>query len=1103
MTENQVTAERIVTEYTIAKKTEDLLKIGMNTVNHNVDVGDVDVFTVGTQEAFAAIGEANEKLSHRILTGREARDEHPIWAIAGLESKLNRISELKTTKSDKKGFADYYTWEDENILGENRVGCFVSICNDVNTIKICSGTDDIFGVVVDAVAVAGGQDKDYYDYWEVDNRLDHKRSLVAYTGIVNVRRESDVDVGDYVMSNGYGVAKKSNNYGFKVIALSNIDGVDYAVISLNSFVNQIEELGHSVDNMAVRMGNAETNIITAINVANEAHKLIDRIDNVEKDTADATQKAEDALNKSNDALSSTEDLNQKFESVNENTVQAKAIADLALISAQAMRDEAVLKANEALTNASNSYQELVHTKEQFKEQVDDLVADATDIRSEILDLTLLQDETKKNITAIQQKATETDAIITALATSQTETANNLAAFQIKADKTYATIESLAATNNSIADFKQEASDTYATIESMTTFENTTSQQMATITQKASDNETMIQSLVFSIDKYSVGEFSQAYGLTQTQAASILNNGMIYIPTVNHRETYETSGGSVLTQYFTPGYYYTWQDNKWIESSSPLVAMSASKPTGGSTLKYWYVNSETAPSGYEANALYIWQDSKWVKVNILDGNVNNRISSMIRQTTNSISAEIVNARGGLASLDARLDGNESSINTLVAWKGTTSDTISQIQQKTNNNEANITTLTSWKSNVENDIKSIASIQQTANANKASIDAFTTWQGTTNTNIANLQTQANSNGAKIGLVVKSGANGNYVDGAVLVEAVNGQSTATIKADKINFTGFTTFLRASDLGASGTTTIDGARITTGKISADRIDVSNVITVGGIAKTSDIPKNTSALTNDSGFAYNSQIPTKVSQLSNDSGYKNESGVTSIVKGVITTDYVNALGITVDAAKINGKLTADQIESDSITTSHLTVGSVTNVIIANGAVEAKHVSADIVTANKLQTKGGVVIEGSNIKSKTLSADTITAGTLKGADDASIIIDYCEINDCYLGYNGIWGTGIDITPSSAARGLNGGILFTVPCTFGEVKNGTGSVLSNSTNKWCIDSNEIATQYWVSQYYVANRELTEVKSDINLLENAYNAIRNELTELTQRVNLYHT
>lgn len=52
----------------------------------------------------------------------------------------------------------------------------------------------------------------------------------------------------------------------------------------------------------------------------------------------------------------------------------------------------------------------------------------------------------------------------------------------------------------------------------------------------------------------------------------------------------------------------------------------------------------------------------------------------------------------------------------------------------------------------------------------------------------------------------------------------STIKIKADKIDFTGFTTFLRASDLGASGATTIDGGRITTGTISADRIDVSNL---------------------------------------------------------------------------------------------------------------------------------------------------------------------------------------------------------------------------------------------------------------------------------------
>lgn len=52
----------------------------------------------------------------------------------------------------------------------------------------------------------------------------------------------------------------------------------------------------------------------------------------------------------------------------------------------------------------------------------------------------------------------------------------------------------------------------------------------------------------------------------------------------------------------------------------------------------------------------------------------------------------------------------------------------------------------------------------------------------------------------------------------------SSIKIKADKIDFTGFTTFVKAADLGASGTTSIDGGRITTGKISADRIDAISV---------------------------------------------------------------------------------------------------------------------------------------------------------------------------------------------------------------------------------------------------------------------------------------
>lgn len=62
--------------------------------------------------------------------------------------------------------------------------------------------------------------------------------------------------------------------------------------------------------------------------------------------------------------------------------------------------------------------------------------------------------------------------------------------------------------------------------------------------------------------------------------------------------------------------------------------------------------------------------------------------------------------------------------------------------------------------------------------------------------------------------------------LLQLVSNANSSNIKiqADKIDFTGFTTFLRASDLGSGGSTSIDGGRIKTGTISADRIDTSSI---------------------------------------------------------------------------------------------------------------------------------------------------------------------------------------------------------------------------------------------------------------------------------------
>ena len=81
---------------------------------------------------------------------------------------------------------------------------------------------------------------------------------------------------------------------------------------------------------------------------------------------------------------------------------------------------------------------------------------------------------------------------------------------------------------------------------------------------------------------------------------------------------------------------------------------------------------------------------------------------------------------------------------------------------------------------------------------------------------------------------------------------------------------YLVGDDLGATGATVIDGGRITTGIISANRLDLSGTLTVGS---------NISQLTNDTGYITTGDIPTKTSDLFNDSGFIDSSDTADFAK--------------------------------------------------------------------------------------------------------------------------------------------------------------------------------------------------------------------------------
>jgi hypothetical protein len=271
--------------------------------------------------------------------------------------------------------------------------------------------------------------------------------------------------------------------------------------------------------------------------------------------------------------------------------------------------------------------------------------------------------------------------------------------------------------------------------------------------------------------YSVGEYSQAYGLTWEQAKSALEHGIIHIPTVIHTEEY-IGMSDVYKQEFMVGYYYEWNGETWTSSLSTAVNFSSAYIGGATQTPYWVVTeADVEYNGviYKLGHLYKWENGAWVETgSSVAENTLSRAVSAIHQSANQLSMEVSDVRGSVAAVNVRVDGNETSVQTLASWVG-------KDGQKRN--------------------------------------------------IATIDQSADQDGSKIALVVVKDAEDEVLSGAsiVLNDSEKG-SYINIDADNIVMTGTTTFLTPSDVGESGSTVISGSRITTGEIDAQKVNVKNL---------------------------------------------------------------------------------------------------------------------------------------------------------------------------------------------------------------------------------------------------------------------------------------
>lgn len=422
-----------------------------------VEITDIQIVEVGVDSAFASLGNPNDMSVHGNLHGITDPDQHPIAAITGLRAELNSLNTEKTPQtlySDKIGVANYYTW---NYGAYDEVGYFVSLVPETSKIKICDGSD-IFGVTVDAAGFIGGQDATV--------PRDNTYALVATAGLVDVRCESDVSDGDYVISNEHGwAAKTTSNFGYKVVSVNEKHGVLYASVVLGVQACTTDAISKNLQYLESRVGANETNIISAINVANQAYNKAIEVDSSNQIVSDKVDSALDTVDK---VVADVEDLGSQVSNSALISTQAKAIAESAATSAESMKNEAIEKADEALTDTSELRKELEAKVTEINTELEN---SALELKTTKESIETTKNELQDNIDHAVEDLETLEKDLEPLATwpegSSVDRATSFAGFVARADESSALLATMVGCDfdngETLAGFMQEATDTHALV----------------------------------------------------------------------------------------------------------------------------------------------------------------------------------------------------------------------------------------------------------------------------------------------------------------------------------------------------------------------------------------------------------------------------------------------------------------------------------------------------------------------------------------------------------------------------------------------------------------------------------------------------------------
>ena len=672
------------------------LNIEQQEVVENIEVKTPEEVTIEIEEGFGWVG--GDTSRHYSLSGRDEPDQHPVEAITGLRGILDKLSAIKdTVYATKGGFAEFRPWLSGGIYQEEQfyqatggIGYFVSlvtangaldgnnvyidICkkvNNDNTIEVA----DVYGVTVANSGFCGYKgDTDNQNY-----------AQVCLLGDVKVRVSAEehqkIELGDYVVPNELGYARKSeNNIGFKVISKGSIETTSgatawyYAEIALvpqndniARVVKKIEETKINLDKITIQLGD----------LSDELGKVQGANIQLGQDFKDLQDLVDESTNK----------IDTQLPIMTQMLDDAKDVA---------------MKANEAIAQVQLEYAEAVRKANDAQSAVEGALSDVAELQKNIEPLAtwagLYECVLQNDVNQGTQCYFEINDTIYGFTIPVDVSKDGKLQYNVEASTVTVGNQTIEVTevedttgltliepfkpmgNQSVAGFLARADKDHTELSSLTSAFGENGSDLTAIIQKIDENGAAIQHLVTHVDKYILGEQSPAYGLTLEQT-SFIQPGTIYVPTKEGiKETYTYKDGEVeraVEQPFDYGqsyiwaatenkpYEYMWKEDKLVYLTAPFTIeegkIKLTEEINNETLWYCWQGFLVGDKYlYDPGVLYCWNEQKtiWVPVASI-GDSATSIGS-VNQTAKKLQVAYTDLKGNIASLEVKVDEVSSTV-----------------------------------------------------------------------------------------------------------------------------------------------------------------------------------------------------------------------------------------------------------------------------------------------------------------------------------------------------------------------------------------------------------------------------------------------------------